>query len=152
AISHDLKFNVARIEDELFQIHLIVSKRFLRLMTRAMEGRLKAWLIMRSAHPAATTAACRLDHHRVAEFPSDFYRLLLCLNDSIATRRYRHAGFARSCASSVLVAHGLHRTGGWSDELDVAAFADFYEMRVLSEEPIARVNRVNVANLGRAHY
>src|SRR5439155_4803492 len=81
-----------------------------------------------------------------------FYRLLLCLNDSIATRRYRHAGFARSCASSVLVAHGLHRTGGWSDELDVAAFADFYEMRVLSEEPIARVNRVNVANLGRAHY
>src|SRR4030095_230703 len=40
---------------------------------------------------------------------------------------------------------------GRADELDVAAFADLYEMRVLSEKPVARMNRVDVANLGRAH-
>jgi hypothetical protein len=28
AIGHDLKFNVARIDDELFQIHLIVPNAF----------------------------------------------------------------------------------------------------------------------------
>ncbi len=151
AIGHDLKFNVARIDDKLFQIHLIVSKCFLRLMTRAVEGGFKAWLIMRSAHPAAAAAGGRLDHHRVTKLLCDFHRLILCLNDSIAAGRYRHAGFARSRTSSVLVAHRLHRTRGRADELDIAAFADFHEMRILSEEPIAGMNRVNIADLGRAH-
>ena len=120
-------------------------------MTRAMESGFKAWLIMRSAHPAATAAASRLDHHRVAKLLCDLHRIVLCLNDSIAAGRYRHAGFARSRTSSVLVAHRLHRTRGRADELDIAAFADFHEMRVLSEEPIAGMNRINIADLGRAH-
>src|SRR6476646_3272296 len=151
AIGHDLKFNVARIYDKLFQIHLIVSKCFLRLMTRAMESRFKAGLIVRGAHPAAAAAARRLNHHRIAKLLCDFHRLFLCLNDSIAAGRYRHADFAGSRTSSVLVAHRLHRTRGRADELDVAAFADFHEMRVLSEEAIAGMNRVNIADLGRAH-
>src|SRR5262249_7273922 len=151
AISHDLKFNVARIEDELFQVHLIVSKCFLRLMTRAMESRLKAWLIVRSTHPAAAAAAGCLDHYRIAEFLGNFHRLFLCLDDSIAAGRYRHARFARSGPSSVLVAHRLHRTRGRADELDVTAFTDLHEMRVLGEESVAGMNRVNVADLGRAH-
>src|SRR4029453_15834525 len=131
AIGHDLKFNVARVEDELFQIHLIVSKCFLRLMTRAMESGFKAGLIMRSAHAAAATAGSRLDHHRVPKFFRDLYRLVLCLDDSIAAGGYRYAGFARSGTSSVLVAHRLHRTRGRADELDIAAFANFHEMRIL---------------------
>src|SRR5215831_6366095 len=151
AVSHALKFNVARIDDEFFQIYLIVSKRFLRLMTRAMEGGFKARLIVRSAHPAATAATSGLDHHGVAKLFCDFHRLLLCLDDSVAARRYRHAGFTRSRTRSVLVAHRLHRTRGGADELDVAAFADFHEMRVLRKEAVARMNRVNVADLGRAH-
>src|SRR5437763_2185214 len=151
AIGHDLKFNVARVDDELFQIHLIVSKCFLRLMTRAMESGFKTWLIMRSAHPAAAAAGGRLNHHRVTKLLCDFHRLILCLNDSIATGRYRHAGFACSRTSSVLVAHRLHRTRGGADELDVAAFADFHEMRVRSEKSIARMNSIHVAQLRSSH-
>src|SRR5947208_4903637 len=120
-------------------------------MTRAMESGFKTRLIMRSAHPAAAAAGGRLNHHRVTKLLCDFHRLILCLNDSIATGRYRHAGFACSRTSSILVAHRLHRTRGRADELDVAAFADFHEMRVLSEEPIAGMNRFNIADLGRAH-
>ena len=37
-IGHDLKFYMPRIDDQFFQIHLIVSKCFLCLMTRAMES------------------------------------------------------------------------------------------------------------------
>src|SRR5262245_29130193 len=151
AIGHDLKLNVPRIYDELLQVHLIVSKCFLRLMTRAVESGFKAWLIMGSAHPASAATAGRLNHHRVAEFPCDFHRFILCLNDSIAAWRYRHADFARSSTSSVLVAHGLHRAGRGPDELDVAALTDLHEMRVLSEKPIAGMNCVNIADLGRAH-
>src|SRR5882757_1477185 len=120
-------------------------------MTRAMESGFKTWLIMRSAHPAAAAAGSRLNHHRVTKLLCDFHRLILCLNDSIATGRYRYAGFACSRASSVLVAHRLHRTRGRADELDIAAFADLHEMRILGEEPIAGMNRVNIADLGGAH-
>ena len=151
AISHDLKFNVARIDDELFQINLIISKRFLRLMTRAMEGGFKTWLIMRSAHPAPAAAGSRLDHHRIPKFFRNLYGIVLCLDDSIAAGRYRYAGFARSGTSSVLVAHRLHRTRRGANELDVTAFADLHEMRVLGEESLAGMNRVDIADLGRAH-
>src|SRR5262249_28230929 len=81
----------------------------------------------------------------------DFHRFILCLNDSIAARCYRHAGFARSSTSSVLVAHGLHRAGRGPDELDVAALTDLHEMRVLSEKSIAGMTRVNIAYLSRTH-
>ena len=110
AIGHDLKFNVARIDDELFQIHLIVSKCFLRLMTRAMESGFKTGLIMRGAHPAAAAAGGRLDHHRVTKLLCNSHRIFLRLNDAIAAGRYRHAGFSRSRTSSILIAHRLHRS------------------------------------------
>src|SRR5215470_10190391 len=105
AIGHDLKFNVARIYDELFEVHLIVSKCFLRLMARAVESGFKTWLIMCSAHPAAAATAGRLNHHRVPELLCDFHRFILCFNDSITAGRYWHAGFACGRTSSVLVAH-----------------------------------------------
>src|SRR3954447_3764747 len=116
AIGHDLKFNVARIDDELFQIHLIVPKCFLSLMTRAMESGCKAGLIMCGAHPAAAPPGGRLDHHRITKLLCDSHRLILGLNDSVAAGRYRHASFARSCTSSVLIAHRLHRSRGRADE------------------------------------
>src|SRR5262249_54805648 len=120
-------------------------------MTRAMESGFKTWLIMRCAHPAAAPARGRLNHHRVTKLLCYFHRLVLGLDDPTAAGSYRDAGFACSRTSSILVAHRLHRTRRRPDELDVAAFADFHEMRVLSEEPVAGMNRVNVADLGRAH-
>src|SRR5262249_52168524 len=110
AVGHDLKFNVARIDDELFQIDLIASKSFLRLMTSAVKSGFKTWFIMRSAHSATAAAGGCFNHHWITKLPRDFHRVILGLDDSIAARRYRHAGFARCRTSSVLVAHRLHRT------------------------------------------
>src|SRR5437773_9578137 len=116
-----------------------------------MKGRFSTGLVMCSTHPAAAAAAIRLDLHRVAKFPCNFHGLILCLDDSIASRRHWHTGFARSSTSSILVAHRLHRAGGGAYELDVAAFADLYEMRVLGKKPVARMNGVDIADLGGAH-
>src|SRR5438046_9129952 len=109
-IGHDLKFNVARVEDEFFQIHLIVSKCFLSLMTRAVESGFKAWLIVRNAHPAAAAAAGRFDHHRIAELFCDSHRLILCLNDSIAAGGYWNAGFTSIRMISIVVITNLRLT------------------------------------------
>src|SRR5690349_14033442 len=102
AVGHDLKFNVARIDDELFQIHLIAAKCFLRLVARTVESRLKAGLVVRSAHPAPAAARRRFDHHRVSKSLCDLHRLIFCLDDSIAPRRYRHTRLSRSRTSSIL--------------------------------------------------
>src|SRR5438034_8468087 len=147
AIRDDLKFNVVWINDELLEVNLLIAKRFLCLMTCAMESRFQAGLIVRSAHPTATTAAGRLDHYRITQFLCYLHRLILCLHDSIASGCNRHAGFACSATSGVLVAHCLHRARGRAYELDVAAFADLYEMRILREKTVAGMNRVDVADL-----
>src|SRR5947208_10004424 len=146
-VSHDLKFNVARIDNHLFQIHLLISECLLGFMTGAVEGRLQARFVMRSAHSPAAATANRLYHHRITKLPCDFYRIFLCLNDSIAARCNRYASLACSRTSSVLIAHCLHRMRGRPDELDVTAFADFHEMGVLGEEAVTWMNRFDVAVL-----
>src|SRR5947207_15196844 len=112
AVCHDLEFDVARIDDELFQIHLIISKCFLRLMTGAVEGRLQTGLIMSGTHPSAAAASSRLDHHWITKLFCDFHRIFLGLNDSIAARCDRYAGFACSGVSGVLIAYCLDRMRG----------------------------------------
>ena len=41
--------------------------------------------------------------------------------------------------------------GGRPDELDFAALADLREMRVLGEKSVAGMDRIDVADFGRAH-
>src|SRR6516164_10564977 len=103
AVADDLKFNVVRVSDELFEIDLVIPKGFLGLVTRTMEGRFKTGLVVRAAHSTSATAGGRLDHHRVTNFLGDLHCLFFCLDDSIAPRRHWHAGFACACARSVLI-------------------------------------------------
>ena len=91
-------------------INLLVSESFLRLVTRAVKRRLKAGFIVRRAHAAAAAAGGRFDHYRITDFLCDLDRVAFRLDNSIASRRHRHAGFPRASARRVLVAHGLHRT------------------------------------------
>ena len=151
AVGDDLKFNVMGIMDELFQIDLFVSKCFLRLVTRTVKGRFKTGLVMCCAHAAPAAAGSRLDHHRVTNLLRDPNRFILCLDDSIASRRHRHAGFPCKSASSIFISHCLHRARRWPDKLNVAAFAHLGEMRVLGQKSIPGMDRIDVANLGCAH-
>src|SRR6266704_6452736 len=129
-IGDNLKFDMMRIDDELLDVNLLISESFLGFVTRTVKGRLKAWFIVRRAHPAAAATSGRLNHHRITDSLCDLDRVALCLNDSITPRRHWHAGFPRKNARSVFVAHGLHRALRGPDELDVAALTHFREMRV----------------------
>ena len=57
-----------------------------------------------------------------------------------------HFGVSRNLASGDLVSELLHRLVRRTDELDIAASADFGEVRVFGQEPIPRVNRLHVAD------
>src|SRR6266487_1685313 len=150
-IGDDLKFHVVRIEDKFLKINLVISESFLRLVTRAMERRLKARLIVGRAHAAAASACDGLDHNRITDLLCNLDCIVLRFDDSITSRSDWHAGFPRKKAGSVLVPHSLHCPRRRPDEFNVAAFANLYEMRVLCEKPITGMNRVDVANLGCAH-
>jgi hypothetical protein len=51
----------------------------------------------------------------------------------------------------VLVTQPCHRVGLRPDEVDVATPADLVEVGILGEEAIARVNRLDVTDFGRAN-
>ena len=54
--------------------------------------------------------------------------------------------FAGAGARRILVPHRVHRARGRPDELDVAALADFREVRVLREKTVAGMDRIHVAD------
>ena len=151
AVGNDLKFNVVWINDQLFQINLFISKCFLCLVPRAVKRRLKTGLVVCCAHPPPATAGSRLDHYGVANFLRDPDSLILCLNDSVASRCHWDTCLACVYTSSIFIAHRLHRTRRWPDKLDIAAFAHLGEVRVLGEKTIPGMNRIDVANLGCTH-
>ena len=106
---------------------------------------------MRRAHSAAATTRDRLNHHRIAEFSRKLDRIFVGLDNAVTARRYWHAGFASARPRHVLVPHFLNYVRRRPDEFDFAAFNHFREMRVLGQETVAGMNRVDVAHLSRAH-
>ena len=151
AVGHDLELDVMRVHDQLLDVNLGVAESLLRLHARAVETLHQAHLVMRRAHPAAAAAGDRLDHHRIADFLRDLDRFRLGLDDAVAPWRDRHAGFARTGARGILVAHRAHRSRRRADELDLAALADLREVRVLGEKSVAGMDRIHVADFRRAH-
>src|SRR4029077_5956466 len=123
-IGNNLKFHMMRIDDELLEIDLVVSESFLGFMTGAVKSGPQGWFIVRHAHSASAPASGRFDHYRVTDFLCDFDRVVLCLDNSIASRCHGHAGFSRGAPRCILIAHRLHRLRRRPDELDIAAFTD----------------------------
>ena len=58
----------------------------------------------------------------------------------------------RQLAGRVLVAELGHRLRAGADEVDLAAAADLVEVGVLGQEAVAGMNRLHVADFGRADH
>ena len=102
---------------------------------------------MSRTHPAATTASHGLDHHGVADFLGDLERFLLSIDDILGAGWNRHAGLTGQFAAQGLVLERVHRSGLRANETDVAILADFGEVGVLGEEPVAGVDGIDIGNL-----
>ena len=106
---------------------------------------------MGGAHSSTATTRDRLDHHRVTDFSCDLCRLFIVCDDAVTSRRDRHTRFASARAGHVFVAHLLNHVGRRPDKFDFATFDHFREMRVLGQKTVAGMNRIDIADLGRAH-
>ena len=151
AVGHDLKLDVVRVLDQFLDVDLGVAEGLLRLHPRAVEALHQADVVVRRAHSATAAAGDGLDHHRVTDLSSR----PLTASASVSTMPSLPGvtgtpGFARGGARGILVAHRAHRGRRRPDELDVAALADVGEVRVLGEKSVAGMNRIDVADFGRA--
>ena len=150
-VGHDLKLDMVRIDDELLDVDSGIPEGFLSFMARAMKASHEARLVVRDTHAATAPAGHRFNHHRITDFLRDLHRFLFVFDYSVAARSNRHAGFARIAPRRVLVPHRVHCLGWRPDEFDLAAIAHFGEVRVLRQKTVTGMNRIDIADLGRAH-
>ena len=146
-VCENLKFNMVRVDDKLFNIDGGIVEGLIRFEARGMVALHEAPFVTGDAHPAAPAAGDRLDHDGKADFSSDLDGFFLAVDGSIAAWRNRHSGLASALAGGILVAHESNGAGGRTYELNVAARAHFREMPVFREESVARMNCVDVGNL-----
>ncbi len=72
--------------------------------------------------------------------------------DAFAAGHDGNARLPSQVASRVLVAQPRHGLGRRTDEIDLAAAADLVEVGVLGKKPVARMNRLHVADFGGADH
>ena len=149
-VTKNLKFNVMRVNNKFLDINCTVSEGLLGLHTGGMVSLHQAAFVAGNTHAATATAGDGFDHHWKSDFAGNAQRLGLAINRAIAAGRDRNASLAGAIAGGIFVTHEADRLRRGTDELDVATGANLGEMRVLRQKSITRVNRIGIADLGRA--
>ena len=143
-VRHYLDFNVPRTLDVTFDINITVLECCCGF-SRCGFQRVRHFIFWPNYAHAATTATTRsLDDDRVANLARQRYSFIRRLNCAFAAGQNRHAGFPHRIARRNLFAHQTNHVGARADKLDVAGLADFGEVSGFGQEPISRVNRVDV--------
>jgi len=148
AITEELHFDVPRALDQLLDVERTVLKGRLRFLASVLEARTQGGFIVGRTHAAPATARGRLDHHRITDFLGEGDGFVLVLDRTGAAGHERHLGFAGELAGGDLVAQGLHRLRGGADELDLAVAAHLGETRVLGQEAVTGMDRLDVRDFG----
>ena len=149
-VGQDLDFDVPGPFDQFLQVHARVAEGRLGFGLSLRHGRLQRQVVAGHPHAFAAAAGGRLDQHGEADFVSDLGGLVLVVDQALAAGHHRHAGRPGHPAGRVLVAQHLHGFRRGADEVDVATAADLVEMRVLGQEAVAGMNRLDVAHFGGA--
>ena len=147
AIGEHLHLDVARPQDGLFQEHPRVSEGAAGLAHRLVQRRSELVLRLDAAHAAPTAARDGLREQREA----DVVRLGdegVDIVGRLGRTQNGHAGRNRVLLRRDLVARHLEHVRGRPDERDPVLRRLRREIRVLREEPVARVDRVG-AGLNR---
>src|SRR5690606_18296129 len=88
--------------------------------------------------------------HGVPDVACDADGVVLGLDLALAAGRGGHFVFVGQVLAGDLVAQQLHRLDAGADELDIAGTADLGEVGVFRKEAVARVDGVDIGNLGGA--
>ena len=146
-VAQDLDLDVAGLDDELLDEHAIIAKAVARLVHAGGETLMRFLVVMRHAQTLATTTGRSLDHHRVADLPGDFHRLVRAGDGFVVARDGIDARIHRQLLRLDLVAHLAHRVVLGADEDNAFLFQPARELRVLGQEAVTRVHRFSAGLL-----
>ena len=149
-VGDDLKLDVVRVDDEFLDVNVGVSEGFIGFHASGVETLDERDFVVRHAHAASTAAGDGFDHDGETDAFDDGAGFVFGGHDAVAAGRNRDAGLNGVGAGGGFVAHGADGGRLGADEFDVAALANLREVGVFREETVARMDGIDVGDLGRA--
>ena len=149
-VGEDLHLDVPRVLDEALDEDGAVAERRGGLGPSPRERRLELARVSDDAHPAPSAAHRGLDDERVAGLAREGLRLLEGRHGPVGAGDGGDAGLVGEGARGGLVAERAQHVGRRTDERDAGVGARLAEARVLGEEAVAGVDRVDAGVLGDA--
>ena len=146
-VADQLDFDVARLFDELFDEHAVITKAGQCLAADAVKAFAHVGFAPRQAHALAAAAGRSLHHHRITDAAGDLDGVI---GASDFTDKAGHDADARRLGAALgfdLVAHGGDGGGWWADEGDAGGAERFDEAGAFRQEAIAGVDSLGAGCL-----
>ena len=141
-VAQHLNFDVARIDNELFDENAVVAERRFRLGLRQVEAFLDFGFRMGDAHALAAAAGRRLDHDRITDLVGDLGCMHAVFDHAEITRHGGNLGLGRSLLRFDLVAHRGDRARIGTDENHPSRREGARESLTFGQEAVAWVYRL----------
>ena len=141
-IRHDLDLDVARLLDIALDIHGVIAEGVCGLALCETELKLEFILGCRDTHALAAATGGGLDDHRVPDLAGELLSGLRVVDRLACARNDRHAGIHHRLPGMGLVAHAVDDVGLRTDKGDAIFLTAAYELTVLRQEAIARMDRI----------
>ena len=141
-IGHDLELDVAGVDDELFQVHLVAAKAGDGLAACLLEQRDELVGLVDPAHAPSAAAGGGLDEHGIAHGVGQGLGLLGGVHRSVRAGHHRHPGLLHQLTGGGLVAHVADDVPGGADEGDARLSTGVGKVGVLRQKAIPGVEGV----------
>src|SRR3989338_5324545 len=108
SISKNLKFDMARLLQVLFNKHVAIAKTCFGLGLAGHQSANKPNIVVTYAHPTPTAACGSLNYYRIVNAAGCLLRFLLVFYRGHAPRDYRNAGLTHEIFRSEFITHETH--------------------------------------------
>ena len=143
AVAEDLHLDVPRLFDEPLQVDRPAPEGTLGFTPRNREDAPELRLVPGDPHPASPPTGRGLHDHRIAGLPRKGERGVDVPDGPVRSGDHRHARTERRRPRRELVPEQLEVPGRRTDEVDTGLEAASRELRILREEPVAGVDRID---------
>ena len=150
-VAEELDLDMLRALNELFEKDIGNAERGGRLLLCGLDGIREFVGGIHRSHPAAPAAHRRLHHHGIAEFLRQHFRIVDRRHRLVTARENRHVRELCNRACRDFIAELAENRRVRADERDICFVAGPREVRILGQEPIARVDRIDADVFGERH-
>src|SRR6266571_180133 len=150
-VCDNLKLNVPRPLDELFQVAMWHAKRADSFRLGRFQGGEQLAAAPNDAHASSASTGNRLDDHRITNRFGDCNGLFVRVNGVRASGQNQKPKPVHLPAGAGLVPHQANGFGRRTDEFDLAGLTNFSKVSALREKAISGMDGIDVRDLGGAN-